>query len=451
MARRTSPSKKGPDWPTEKTLSVLRDQLRQLQAFKGTSYSTFEIEEREWEEFTRGAIIHGFGEDSENIHNFYNARSAGIRTLSVGGMPPRQRQDNFEKRIAQYEATLRSSIRELEIMLVPSIPPSSNAPRPVMLSVDVNEGMSASPVAGTNEPPLILISHSSKDVELATALVEFLRAGLLINRIRCSSVDGYRLPAGVKTEDQLRREVSTAGILIGLITPNSLASAYVMFELGARWGAGGPMIPLLAGVTPAEIHGPLNSLNHLSGNNDSQLHQLLGDIANALKIPVQRAESYVARLASVRIKAGEVANVAQPASSPGKAVDIQEDFSVSLMVVGMPPAPQVLRVRTGRPVMPTRLEYLLSNGVCLAADELNIQGGEECNVPIDPNQVIKVWNNRRADRNTYDDSGPAKLRVTLANNGRESTFTLPVQMDLHGLSDRKLIGSDNFRWRDRGE
>ena len=59
---------------------------------------------------------------------------------------------------------------------------------------------------------LIVISHSSKDISLATEVTEFLRVGLALRpeQIRCSSVDGYRLPAGVDTEAQLREEVNSA-------------------------------------------------------------------------------------------------------------------------------------------------------------------------------------------------------------------------------------------------
>jgi hypothetical protein len=72
------------------------------------------------------------------------------------------------------------------------------------------------------ESILVLISHSSKDAPLAEALINLLRSGLglLASQIRCSSVDGYRLPAGVNTGDKLRKEIRSAKVLIGLLTPN---------------------------------------------------------------------------------------------------------------------------------------------------------------------------------------------------------------------------------------
>jgi hypothetical protein len=150
---------------------------------------------------------------------------------------------------------------------------------------------------------LVFISHSSKDQELALALIELLKNGLgiLPHQIRCSSVDGYRLPIGVNTETQLRAEVNAAKVVIGLITRNSLVSAFVMFELGARWGASQFLAPLLAGVTPLELKGPLALLNSLSANSDSQLHQLLENVSTRLGIKSRNnPSSYTKYISTVK-------------------------------------------------------------------------------------------------------------------------------------------------------
>lgn len=141
----------------------------------------------------------------------------------------------------------------------------------------------------------VLISHSSKDKQLAEAIINLLIKGLSLSprEIRCTSIDGYRLPCGVKTDEQLRREVCSCEVLLGVISLYALDSLYVLFELGARWGAGGHLLPLLApGVSPEILKGPLSAFNALSCNNASQLHQLIEDLSKCLGISANSPAVY---------------------------------------------------------------------------------------------------------------------------------------------------------------
>lgn len=131
----------------------------------------------------------------------------------------------------------------------------------------------------------VFISHSSEDTLVAEALIDLLRAALNISpdKIRCTSVDGYRLPVGAYTGDQLRLEVNEATVFIGLITKASVQSAYVLFELGARWGARLHLAPVLAcGADPKLLRGPLSDFNALSCDVRAQIFQLVNDIAKAI-------------------------------------------------------------------------------------------------------------------------------------------------------------------------
>ena len=144
---------------------------------------------------------------------------------------------------------------------------------------------------------MVFISHSSKDFEIAKPLIDLLQKALHLRSvdIRCTSVDGYGMPGGVSNDERLRAEVHDAQLLIGLITPNSLGSAYVFFELGARWGAEKPMIPLLAsGVTPEQLGGPLSGINALDSRVGGQVYQLLEDAAKYLNLDLDKTSSYVA-------------------------------------------------------------------------------------------------------------------------------------------------------------
>lgn len=156
----------------------------------------------------------------------------------------------------------------------------------------------------------VFISHSSKDADVAEILIELIRAALDIphERIRCTSVDGYRLPGGVSTDEQIKAEVRQSTCFIALLTPFSLASSYVLFELGARWGAKLPLFTVLArGSQAKDLGAPLSSLNALSCYTASQLHQVLGDLGNTLTKNTNSPATYEKYIQQLVVVAGKPA------------------------------------------------------------------------------------------------------------------------------------------------
>ena len=141
----------------------------------------------------------------------------------------------------------------------------------------------------------IFISHSGKDKEITKQIIGLLRTALNIDseRIRCTSVEGYKLPGGADTEEQLRDEVFGSKILIAIITPISIKSAYVLFELGARWDSKKRMIPLLAsGIKTADLKGPLEAINCLRCDSSGDMHQLVDELSKFLDLKKQSTASY---------------------------------------------------------------------------------------------------------------------------------------------------------------
>lgn len=131
----------------------------------------------------------------------------------------------------------------------------------------------------------IFISHGSADSAVAECLIRLIRSAFSLRQeeIRCTSVDGYRLEAGAPTDERLKQEVRGSRAFIGIITPTSIKSAYVLFELGARWGAGLSLFPVLAsGADSSTLRGPLSGINGLSLVNEAQIHQLLADLGKVL-------------------------------------------------------------------------------------------------------------------------------------------------------------------------
>ncbi len=153
----------------------------------------------------------------------------------------------------------------------------------------------------------LFISHSSKDEQIAKALIEFLRFTLAIppERVRCTSVDGYKLSAGVPTELELKREIHESRCFIGLVTPNSLQSSFVLFELGARWGSGARLIPVLAARQKAsELRPPLSTLNALDCEKGQEMEQLVHELARELGKNVPLPATYESQLKALVQAAG---------------------------------------------------------------------------------------------------------------------------------------------------
>ena len=160
--------------------------------------------------------------------------------------------------------------------------------------LDVLKTQSEEPKEMPESAIRLFISHSSKDSLFVQALIDLLRAALNLGstQIRCTSIDGYRLPGGANTNEQLKQEVHHADAFIGVISPESINSIYVVFELGARWGANLPLIPLIApGTNNDVLKGPLAGINALSANR-SQLYQLVYDLSQELKLELEPSASF---------------------------------------------------------------------------------------------------------------------------------------------------------------
>jgi hypothetical protein len=102
----------------------------------------------------------------------------------------------------------------------------------------------------------LFVSHDHDDVALAGALVTAIEIAFEVPRgaIRCTSVPGYQLGFGDRAADMLRQDLRGAIVVLALLTPASLKSTWVMFELGAAWVLAANTIPLLAhGVSAADL------------------------------------------------------------------------------------------------------------------------------------------------------------------------------------------------------
>lgn len=161
----------------------------------------------------------------------------------------------------------------------------------------------------------IFISHSSQDAELAGKLAKLFQLGFSLpsTEIRCTSVNGYRLPVGTATDQRLRQEVKESKLFLAVITPTSIRSSYVLFELGGRWCTELPMFPVLGrGATAGCLEGPLGGINALDLQHRQQISQLLEDMAKALGANMASSSSIDDEVVAVWEAAKSVAEAHQP-------------------------------------------------------------------------------------------------------------------------------------------
>lgn len=175
----------------------------------------------------------------------------------------------------------------------------------------------------------VFISHSSEDLRLVSQLVDLFRTSLNLgaHQIRCTSLDGYRLPAGARTDEQLRGEALAASAFVAVLSPFSLSSHYVLFELGARWGAQRPFIPLLApGTGYQALRGPLTGFNALNCESSGQLHQLITELGEGLDARVESPAVYQRQIDAILYAghSGEGQGVPPQVAPPHSTADVSE-------------------------------------------------------------------------------------------------------------------------------
>ena len=131
---------------------------------------------------------------------------------------------------------------------------------------------------------MIFISHASKDTKLAESFVNLLEKSfdnIDRARIRCTSVEGYKLSIGDTPRDKLASELRES-LIICLLTPRSAESPWVLFELGAAWGLSRSVLPVLNGLTYDELPGALKGTIAAQASNTDNVLAVIDEIESKL-------------------------------------------------------------------------------------------------------------------------------------------------------------------------
>jgi len=225
--------------------------------------------------------------------------------------------------------------------------------------------------------PKVFIAHSSLDKVRAEALVLVLRSALNLAGadIRCTSVEGHGLPGGANTNDELRQEVMTSPVFIGLLSRSSFTSPWVLFELGARWGATDHLIPLLLpGFKPSDLRGPITAYNALTCT-VADLHQLVREIGVKLGVAAEGADVYQKHLDALLDTCASDATLPEPVAAPSGGMTGKSRRSERL-----PPATEslvrILSEAENRRVQPTDDELSTWTGLPLTKMRLLLEALE---------------------------------------------------------------------------
>ena len=147
----------------------------------------------------------------------------------------------------------------------------------------------------------IFISHSHADAAIAEAFADLFRSAfnLQCDAIRCSSVPRCSLQFGVEVPEQIRDEVLAAAVLIGIVSESSRESAWVLFELGARWGTSKSLIPVLAANGDADLLPPPIRDSHAMKCTFDNVIKLVEEVAPLLNAPTPRTSTYTKHIQAI--------------------------------------------------------------------------------------------------------------------------------------------------------
>jgi hypothetical protein len=132
----------------------------------------------------------------------------------------------------------------------------------------------------------IFISHSAVDGPLASALVDFLLSSMVLDddEIRCTSVPGHKLPVGCDFSETLLNDLEDTAVVVGLVTKNAVASSWVLFELGATWGARKALRPLVTDeVDLKTLPGALSGKHVARLSKSSDVYQFLEELTSTIQ------------------------------------------------------------------------------------------------------------------------------------------------------------------------
>jgi predicted nucleotide-binding protein len=210
MARRSSPPPPNPpDWTPQQTYAALEKQLVALDSFRGRAYREVEHEEQGWINLTVNILTHGFGENSNNVKQFHQAKWAGEHHVN---MHEGEIQRNFDARIEALAAMLRSTMAELELM---------------------GAGVEQTPAAGSG---VLAVKSDSRDIFLVHGRDDAVKESVarFLEKLDLHPVILHEQPNMGRTLIEKFEAHSNVGFAIVLLTPDDVGGLASEGKLNPR-------------------------------------------------------------------------------------------------------------------------------------------------------------------------------------------------------------------------
>ncbi len=175
-------------------------------------------------------------------------------------------------------------------------------------------------------PIKVFISHCLADDDLASALADCLTGATTLKHedIRCSSALAYRLPAGRDYATTLREDIGEDSVVIGLVTRHTMANSWVLFDIGAAWGARKKLIPMVTDeidgkLLPAPLSG--RDIARMTAIRDvAQFIDEVSFMVNVTSRPVAQIAEAIDQLLAAQSRHVNAQVVAPPPRKPATKV-----------------------------------------------------------------------------------------------------------------------------------
>jgi chaperonin cofactor prefoldin len=123
----------------------------------------------------------------------------------------------------------------------------------------------------------LFVSHSTKDIALVEHFIEFLESAMRVSadEIYCTSLNGT-IPTGVNFVEHMKQHITSAELVLFLITENYFKSPFCIAEMGAAWGLNQNIYPVVVEPLKYDVLGstPLAGIQAIKLNSDSDITKM---------------------------------------------------------------------------------------------------------------------------------------------------------------------------------